>query len=122
MAMGCAEVRELLPAYARERDSSLSVRRHLSDCQGCRAELQRYEELLSAMASVRSVTVETPPQVLAAVLDIPNQPAGLRHIANRTTDLVSTHRNAVLGGVAAAALAGAGAVVWVQRSRRIAAA
>lgn len=123
MSMSCAEVRELLPAYARDRDASLSVRRHLSGCKDCRAELSRYEELLGAMASLRSVTAELPEANLAAIVGIPANPyrlQALRGVAGKTTELVASHRSAVLGGVAAAALAGAGALVWRQRARRIA--
>jgi hypothetical protein len=86
--------------------------------------LHRYEELIDAMGSLQHVTTEMPRAALSAILDIPSQPTRLetlRDVAGKTSDAVSSHRSAVLGGVAAAALAGAGALVWRQR-RRLAAA
>jgi hypothetical protein len=124
MPLKCSEVRELLPAYARDRAGSLNIRRHLSSCEDCRTELHRYEELIDAMGSLQHVTTEMPRAALSAILDIPSQPTRLetlRDVAGKTSEAVSSHRSAVLGGVAAAALAGAGALVWRQR-RRLAAA
>lgn len=118
----CAEVREALPAYVRDRDPSLGVRRHLAGCPACRAELAGYERLLGAMGSLRSVTAETPAGTVDAILAIPSQPSPLervRETAAKAGSHVSRHR-VVYAGTAAAAVAGAGAMLWRQRARRVA--
>jgi hypothetical protein len=114
--MRCEEVREALPAYARAGDASLSVRRHLSGCAECNAELRRYEALLDGLGALRSETSPVPVGLATAIKAIPSQETGLR--AARTH--VTRHRKAYLGGLALAAGA-AGAALWHSRLRAAAA-
>jgi anti-sigma factor RsiW len=115
--MKCAEIQEMLPAYTRG-ETSLAIRRHLSRCPECKAELARYESLVQGLDSLQAVTVEAPPQLVDALMAIPAQAGSL--------DAVRTHvlrnRNAYIGGAAAAvAVAGAvGAALWRSRRQRLA--
>jgi hypothetical protein len=115
MDMTCAEVRELLPAHVRRGDSSLAARRHLARCEGCRAELARYERLLAGLAALQDVAAEPPPGLLTSLIEIPAGAARLDTVRGHVTE----HRNAYVGG-AAAAIVAAGALLWRQRARRLA--
>jgi len=122
--MKCAEVREVLPALARDADASRSVRRHLSACPGCAAELARYEALLTALGSLSTETVDVPPTLLASLIAIPSQwtrRAMARRRAESARGHLARNRRVYLGGTAAAvAVAGAaGATLWRNRSRRL---
>jgi hypothetical protein len=116
--MRCEEVREILPAYARDGETSLTVRRHVSRCSECKKELARYESLLGAMASLETTVAEPPPGLRAALVAIPER--------NVSLDVVRAHlarnRNAYIGGAAATvAVAGAvGAALWRSRRRGLA--
>ncbi|MEA2476732.1 MAG: hypothetical protein QOC87_931 [Actinomycetota bacterium] len=113
-ALSCQEVREELPAFAKEHGESLAVRRHLSRCVDCRAELARYEGILSALSDLRPATVEPPRELKAALIAIPESLG--------TVDTVRTHvvRNRRLyAGGAALAAAGAAALL-VRHNRRLA--
>jgi predicted anti-sigma-YlaC factor YlaD len=116
--MRCEEIRELLPAQEGRGEATLTVRRHLSRCPECRAELARYEALGSAMRSLESHTVEPPPGLAPALAAIPTR-SGVVTGARRH---VTRNRRAYAGGLAAIAVAGTGAVVWRARARRLAAA
>lgn len=110
----CEEVREELPAFARERGESLAVRRHLSRCAECRDELARYEALLGALSDLRPATVEPPSDLKAMLVAIPTSLG--------TVDTMRTHiaRNRRLyAGGAALAAAGAAALL-VRHNRRFA--
>jgi hypothetical protein len=112
--LSCEEVREELPAFAKEHGESLAVRRHLSRCADCRSELAHYEGLLSALGDLRPATVEPPRDLRAALVAIPDSLG--------TVDSVRTHvaRNRRLyAGGAALAAAGAAALL-VRHSRRLA--
>ena len=115
MGMRCEEVREMLPAYAGSPDATLSVRRHLAECSGCRTEAEHYDALQSSLSAMRAEAIVPPPQLLRALLDIPS---------GRTTRVESVrghvvrNRNAYAGGLAVAVLGAAGAAVWKSRSRR----
>jgi anti-sigma factor RsiW len=109
--MKCDEIREMLPAYVKDRDVSLEVRRHLSRCDGCRAELARYEALEGALVSMRGGVVEPPEGLRAALLQIPEN-AG-RVEALRTH--VARNRKKYAG---AAALAAGALGAAALRSRR----
>ena len=108
--MRCDEVREELPAYA-GGEASLAVRRHLSTCADCRAELARYEELTSAMASLEAVTAEPPAGLKRALLAIPDEQTRVAQVRKH----VARNRTAYLGGAGAVAVAAAGAVLLRRR-------
>jgi anti-sigma factor RsiW len=115
--MKCAEIRELLPAHAGERDASLALRRHLSTCPDCREELARYEALLGALGSLATATAEPPAGLASALSAIPAQETPLRSLAGH----LARNRRAYVGGTAMAlAGAAAGAVLWRNKSRRLA--
>ena len=113
--MRCSEVREVLPAYLKDGDVSLAVRRHLSRCDECTTELARYEALMNGLGSLEVVASEPPPELRAQLIAIPQRDrvAAVRHHVTR-------NRHAYVGG-AAVALAGAvGAALWAGRRRRVA--
>lgn len=112
--MRCAEIAEQVPAMGDDREIALAVRRHLSRCPGCRAELARYSSLKAALAGLAETTVEPPADLLPALYAIPT--AGSR------TDVVRTHlaRNRRAYASGAAALAGAAVAAAVYRRRRLA--
>ena len=114
--MRCEEMAELLPAYAVEPSGSLAVRRHLSRCPGCRAELARYRALERGLTALGGRTVPPPPGLLAAREDIPRAQSGaLRQVALH----LIRKRSAYAGGLALAGLAAVtGALVWRSRLRR----
>ena len=111
--MRCAEAREMLPAYLQDGEGSLAVRRHLSGCPDCRAELRRYEALAGGLSRLRSVTADAPPSLKPALVSIP--------VSDNRVEAVRTHvaRNRrTYAGAAAVAIAGAaGALAWWSRRR-----
>ncbi len=113
--MRCEEVREVLPAYVRDGETSLTVRRHVSRCPQCKQELARYEALLGAMSSLESKVVEAPPLLKTALLAIPEKVGSVDAVRAH----VVRNRNVYIGGAAAAvAVAGAaGALLWRSRRR-----
>ena len=112
--MRCEEIRETLPAFVEGHDD-LTVRRHLSGCADCRAELDRYESLATALGSLSHQTVAASPSLVAALYEIPSQQARLDVVRSHLTD----HRKAYLGGAAALAAAGVSALVWRSRKGRL---
>jgi predicted anti-sigma-YlaC factor YlaD len=122
--MKCEEVRESLPAYVREPESSLALRRHLGSCSECRAELDRYQELIANLATLRSVDVEPPVGLKASLVSIPAE-ANRLEMARRNMAAarghVTAHRGAYLGGLAVAVVGATGAALWrSSRARRLA--
>ena len=118
--MRCEEIRELLPAYEREQQPSLAVRRHLASCADCRTELAFYKDLATGLHDLRRATFDVPPQLTRALVEIPARRdlvGNVRsHVANVRTH-VTRNRAAYVGG--AVAVAGAlGATLWRVRSRR----
>ena len=111
--MRCTEAREMLPAYLQDGEGSLAVRRHISGCPDCRAELRKYEALAGGLSRMHAVTAEPPPTLKPALLSIP--------VADNRIEAVRTHvaRNRrTYAGAAAVALAGAaGALAWLSRRR-----
>ena len=110
--MRCAEIKEVLPAYADDPEATLAVRRHLSRCPDCKAELESYDTLLDGLASMRDVAVEPPPGLARSLAQIPRA-------ANRVEQLrthVARNRRAYVSGVAVALVGATGAALW--RSRR----
>jgi predicted anti-sigma-YlaC factor YlaD len=112
--MRCDEIRETLPAFVDGHDD-LSVRRHLSGCADCRAELDRYESLEAGMASLARETVAASPSLLATLYEIPSQQARLEVVRSHLSD----HRKEYLAGAAALAAAGVSALVWRSRKGRL---
>ena len=114
--MTCVEVREMLPAYANGEEPSLGVRRHLSRCQGCSAEMARYRTLMTSLRSLEAHAPELPAGLVDRLIQIPSEAGRI--------DILRVHvaRNRrVYAGGAAVALAGvAGAALW--RRHRLAAA
>jgi hypothetical protein len=111
----CTELREALPAYVHSEEVPPEVARHLAGCPDCRAELDRYESLLTAMNDLRTETVAAPPGLVTALNAIPATESRLRSAGTH----VIRHRRAY-GGAALAVAGAAGALLW--RNRRLAAA
>ena len=116
--MKCAETRELLPAYVEDRYANLTVRRHLSRCDECRAELEAYEELRSDLASLREVSAEPPEGLLPMLTAIPHQGPPTQRVQTH----VSRHRKVYVGGLAVAVVGAASAALWRSRRSRLVAA
>ena len=110
--MKCAEVKEMLPAYARDKDAqaSLGIRRHLARCPDCRGELAHYDALADGLHLLTTVTAEPPPGLERNLVAIAHD--GRR--AGAVVDHVRRNRRVYAGGVAAA-LIGTGATVLVRR-------
>ena len=113
--MNCAEVSEMLPAYAGAREQSLEMRRHLARCPACRAEFERYRSLATELGTLSSQALEPPAYLVAGLKAIPQTDTS-RVAAVRKH--VVRNRNAYAGGVTVALL-GAGAAVW-RAKRRVA--
>ena len=114
--MTCVEVREEIAAFAREGNSSLAVRRHLSRCPECRVELARYQALVESLAAMRTVAAEPPAGLVAGLEAIPSS---LGRVDSLRTH-VTRNRGTYVGGVAVLAAGVAGAALWRVRSRRVA--
>ncbi|MDQ3771709.1 MAG: hypothetical protein M3343_06440 [Actinomycetota bacterium] len=113
--MRCAEVREMLPALARESDPSLVVRRHLSKCVACRAELETYRSIVASLATLEMRTIAPPAGLAAKLIAIPSEASRVDHFRSHVT----RNRAAYAGGAAAAAavVGAAGAFLWRSRER-----
>jgi hypothetical protein len=118
--MRCAEVREMIPAFAGESDPSLGVRRHLSKCAGCREELEIYRILGASMQTLEARPVEVPVGLAAKLIAIPVEASRVDHVRSH----VARNRAAYAGGAAAAVavVGAAGALLWRSRRARPAAA
>jgi len=95
------------------------ARRHVERCLRCQAELVQYRRVLRAMRAMRTEVLEPAPGVLSDIL------ANLEEAGERRAirSLISGHRAAYLGGLAAATAAGAaGAIVFASRARKLRAA
>jgi len=91
------------------------ARRHVESCLRCQADLVQYRRLLRSLRSLRTEVLEPAPGLLAEVF------ASLEHAAERQAirGVLHGRRVASLGGIAAAATAGAaGALVLAARNRR----
>ena len=113
MDMSCAAVKEVLPAYVHDGDGGLSVRRHLSRCTDCRADLTRYEGLVGALSSLEASVVEPPWGLKASLVDIPSHSSRLEHVRSHIT----ANHKAYLSGAAVLVAGVAGAAVMKTRSR-----
>jgi hypothetical protein len=119
--MNCAAVREALPTYVADGERILSVRRHLGECDSCRAELARYQQLLSSLGRLESVTLQPPPELATALAAIPQQTWGLAGAARERADALAGHlarnRRAYIGGMGIALAGAASAALWRSRAR-----
>jgi hypothetical protein len=94
-------------------------RRHVESCLRCQAELVQYKKLLRAMHTMRTEVLEPAPGLLADLLATVSERGERRAIRS----MISGHRAAYLGGLAAATAAGAaGAIVFASRARKLRAA
>ena len=109
----CAEVREALPAYVRDGEVGLSVRRHVAHCRGCKQELAKYVALLAGLDELRSVSVEPPAGLVASLATIPSTHSPIEVVRGH----VARNRAAYAGGVAVAAMGVAGALLLKRRSK-----
>jgi len=91
------------------------ARRHVESCLRCQADLVQYRRLLRTLRSLRTEVLEPAPGLLADVF------ASLERAGERQAirGVLHGRRAAYLGGIAAAATAGAaGAIVLAARNRR----
>jgi len=115
--MQCEDVSDELAAAA---DGSVLLgraeRRHVERCLRCQAEMVQYRKVLRAMRAMRTEVLEPAPGLLADVL------ASLEAAGERRAirSMISGHKAAYLGGLAAATAAGAaGAIVFASRARKL---
>jgi len=113
----CAEIREMLPAYAGTSDQSLAVRRHLARCADCRAEKESYDAMSRSLRQMATATVEPPPGLLKTLVDIPARGARRRDLVRAH---VVNHRTAYSRGLAVAMVGAGAAALWRTRARRLA--
>ena len=111
--MRCEEVKEVLPAYTRDGDVGLQVRRHLSRCDDCSAELTQYQALFGSLSALRDRSVQPPPELVHQLSAIPYRRTGVDEVRGHLT----RNRSRYAAGLAVAAL-GAGAAVWKTRRAR----
>jgi hypothetical protein len=90
------------------------ARAHVERCLRCQAELVQYRRALRALRALRDDVLEPAPGLVPDVLAALQQ-AGERQAVR---SLLDRRRVAYAGGLAAAAVATAGAVVLATRSRR----
>ncbi len=114
--MLCDDIGEVLAATA---DGSVSLddaaRRHVEQCLRCQAELVQYRKLLRALHTLRTEVLEPAPGLLTDIL------AGLEHAGERhaVRSMLTGRRIAYVGGIAAAATAGAaGAILLAAKTRK----
>lgn len=110
--MRCEEVREALPASTHD----LAVRRHLSRCPGCKAELAQFETLMDGLRTLQTHTAEAPPALLTSLYAIPSRSNRLQG----ARDHVVRHRKAYAGGLVAVAAGAAAATLVRNRRLRVA--
>ncbi|MGI9032867.1 MAG: hypothetical protein ACR2HY_04130 [Acidimicrobiales bacterium] len=111
----CAAVAIALPAIVDGGQvANLDVRRHVETCLRCQAELAQYRKVLRALHQLRTEVLEPAPGLLPDLL------ASLQGVGERRAmrHLLTGRRAAYVGGIAAAATAGAaGAIVLATRHR-----
>ena len=113
--MKCEEIREVLPAYADDPEATLAVRRHLSRCPECKAELANYDSILDGLAELRAVASEPPPGLVRSLQRIPNDSSRVEQMRTH----LARNRRIYIGGAAAALVGAAGAAVWHTRRSRL---
>jgi len=112
----CEQVADLLADVA---DGSVNLdrasRRHVDRCLRCQAELVQYRKLLRALHTLRTEVLEPAPGLLADILASIEEAGERRAVRSMLTG----RRIAYVGGIAAAATAGAaGAILIATRGRR----
>jgi hypothetical protein len=117
--MRCDDVGTLLAASA--DDPSLLTElaeAHVSLCLRCQAEQAQYRRILRTMKTLRSEFVLAQPELLDDVLDLVRPPGEVVKFRRPSSD----RRRAAIGGIAAAATAGAaGAIaIAIAGSKRLA--
>ncbi len=112
--MNCAEVQAALPAYVGDPSSSLDLRRHLSRCAECRAELETYEAMRTGLTDLRAVSVEVPRGLVPNLMAIPTEASPTEFAKQH----LKRNRRAYASGLALALAGGTAALVW--RRRRLA--
>src|SRR3954453_6512123 len=114
--MRCEDVADLL-SDAADGSATLdrATRRHVDRCLRCQAELVQYRKLLRALHNLRTEVLEPAPGLLADILATIEE-AGERHAVR---SMLTGRRMAYVGGIAAAATAGAaGAIIIATRGRK----
>lgn len=114
--MRCDEVAHRLAEVAGgDATLALAERRHVEACLRCQAELVQYRKLLRAMHAMRTEVLEPAPGLVTDIL------AHIEAAGERTAiwSLITDHKVAYIGGLAAATAAGAaGAMIVASRTRR----
>lgn len=114
--VSCRDVSGELAALVDDRSSATlapELAHHLGSCLRCQAELAQYRKLRRAMLSLRSETMRADAVHLEEVLDLVRPPATVHKIHG------TSRRKAYIGGIAAAATAGAaGAIVIASKLSR----
>ena len=110
------DVAEALPAIVDGGTGRPRVRRHVECCLRCQAELVQYRKLLKALHQLRTEVLEPAPGTLSGIL-AHIEAAGERRALR---SLLTGHRGAYVGGIAAATAAAgaAGAIVLVNPARK----
>ena len=111
----CAEVREMLPAYLDEPRADLTVRRHIAGCQGCKQELDRYEDMGRSLRALSAVHPEPPADLLPTLMAIPDADTAVVAVRSH----VMRNRKAYLGGAAVLVAGAAGAALWRSKRRLV---
>ena len=118
--MSCSEVRAALPAYARDGYTSLAMRRHLTGCVACKAELARYEKMLVSLGELAEAPLQAPAGLLQTLVRIPAD-AGLSQTLLWRAGAMSAHlarnRAAYVGGLAVAVAGAAGTALLRNKFR-----
>ncbi len=115
-AVSCHTVADALPGIVEGATvADPAIRRHVETCLRCQAELAQYRKVLRALHQLRTEVLEPAPGLLPdifAALEAVGERRAMRH-------LLTGRRAAYVGGIAAAATAGAaGAIVLATRVRR----
>ena len=108
--MQCDDVGTLLAASADDLSLlSEPAEAHVSACLRCQAERAQYRRILRAMRTLRADLVVAQPELLGDVLDLVRPPAEVVKFRRPNTD----RRRAAIGGIAAAATAGAAGAIAI---------
>ena len=119
MSMNCSEIRAILPAYVKEGEASLDVRRHLPGCPGCSEELARYRSVVGGLEELGRVTLEAPSGLVLALCELPFEGGSLEKVKSH---LARNRPGYLVSGLALGATGAAGAALWyLRRGRAIAA-
>ncbi len=109
--LACDDHSLLLAQLADDRDQATTTdMSHLESCLRCQAELAQYRKIMRTMKGMQTELVDPGKHLLGDVLDLLRPPATVHRLHR------SDRRKAYLGGLAAAATAGAaGAIVLATR-------